>query len=78
MLNLLIKLVVENDQHVSLEDNVSRFPFIFFNLSGFSILLNHMSSQGVFTKDIYHGTVTIYDTKTISSTIRATCYARPT
>ena len=23
-----------NDQHVSLEANVSRFPFIFFNLSG--------------------------------------------
>ena len=35
-------------QHVSLEGNVSRFPFIFFNLSGLSTLLasNHMSSQG--------------------------------
>ena len=38
----------------ALKQNVSRFPFIFyfFNLSGFSILLNHMSSQGVFSKDI--------------------------
>ena len=26
-------------QHVSLEGNVSGFPFIFFNLSGFSTLL---------------------------------------
>ena len=30
---------LENDQHVSLEANVSRFSFIFFNLPGFSILL---------------------------------------
>ena len=50
----------------ALKPNVSRFPFIFFNLSGFSILLNNMSSQGVFSKDIYHATVMIYDTKTIS------------
>ena len=56
----------------ALRPNFSRFPFIFFNLSGFSILLNHMSSQGVFSKDIYHGTVMIYDAKTISCTIRAT------
>ena len=28
-----------HDQHVSPEANVSRFPFIFFNLSGFSTLL---------------------------------------
>ena len=41
-LNLRCKEVareLENDQHVSFEANVSRFPFIFFNLSGFSILL---------------------------------------
>ena len=60
----------------ALKPNVSRFPFIFFNLSGFSILLSHMSSQGVFSKDIYYGTVMIYDTKTISCTIRATYYVR--
>ena len=41
-----LKLVVkrsceelENDQHVSPEAKVSRFPFIFFNFSGFSTLL---------------------------------------
>ena len=41
-----LKLVVkkscegtENDQHDSAEANVFRFPFIFFNLSGFSTLL---------------------------------------
>ena len=48
------KEVVRNDQHVSREASVSRFPFIFVNLSGISILLNHMSSQGVFSEDIYH------------------------
>ena len=68
--------MVENDHHVSLEANVSQFPLILFNLSGFS--LNHMSSQGVFSKDIYHGTVMMYDTKTISRTIRATYYAKTT
>ena len=47
------------------------FLIFLYNLSGFSILLNHMSSQGVFSKDIYHGTVMIYDTKTMSCTIRA-------
>ena len=56
----------------ALKPNVSQFPIIFFNLSAYSILLNHMSSQGVFSKDIYHGTEMIYDTKTISCTIRAT------
>ena len=56
----------------ALKPNLSRFPFIFFNLSGFSILLNHMSSQGVVSKNIYHATVMIYDTKTISCTIGAT------
>lgn len=30
---------LENDQRVSLEANVSRSPFIFFDLSGFSIFL---------------------------------------
>ena len=70
---------LETDQHVSFEANVSRFPFIFFNLSWFSILLNAMSSQGVFySKDIHHGNVLNYDTKTISCTIRATYYARTT
>ena len=39
---------IGNDQHVSLEANVFGFPFIFFNLSGFSnlLVLNHISSQG--------------------------------
>ena len=55
---------------------VSQFPFLFFNLSGFRILLNHMSSQAVFSKDIYHDSVMIYDTKTISCTSRASYYAR--
>ena len=47
----------------ALKPNVSQFPFIFFNRPGFSILLNHMSSQGVSSKDVYHGTVMIYNTK---------------
>ena len=55
------------------------FPFIFFNLSAFTILLKHMSSQEVFAKDIYHGTIMIYDTKTLSCTTnRATHYAKTT
>ena len=62
----------------ALKPNVSRFPVFFFNLSGFSNLLNHMSYQGVFSKDIYHGSVMIYDTKTMSCTIRATYYGRTT
>ena len=40
--NLCLKEVVrelENDQHVSPVANVSRLPFIFFNLSGSSTLL---------------------------------------
>ena len=62
-----------------LEANVSRFPFIFFNLSAFIILLNHMSFQGVFIKDIYDGTIVIlYDTKTISCTIKVTYYPKTT
>ena len=52
----------------ALKLNVSRFAFIFFNRSALSTLLNHMPSQGVSTKDIYHDTVMIYDTKTISYT----------
>ena len=36
---------------VSREANISRLPFIFVNLSGISILLNHVTSQGVFKKD---------------------------
>ena len=67
-----------NDQHVSLDANVSRFSFIFFSLSGFSISLNLVSSQEVFSKDIYKGTVMIYDTKTITCAIRTTYYARTT
>ena len=47
---------------LALKPNVSQFP-VFFNRPGFSILLNHMSSQGVSSKDVYHGTVMIYDTK---------------
>ena len=47
----------------ALKPNVSRFPFIFFNRSGLCILLNHMSSQRVYSKGVYHGTVMIYDTK---------------
>ena len=62
----------------ALKQNVSWFPFIFFNRSVFSISLNHISSQGVSSKDIYHGTVMIYYTKTISCTIRATYHARTT
>ena len=70
---------LENAQHVSLEANVSPFPFIFFNLSGFSILLvTTCLLRGLFTKHIYHGTKMTYDTKTISCTIRATYYAKTT
>ena len=69
---------LENDQHVSREANVARFRFIFVNLSGINTLLNHMFSQRVFSKDIYQGTIMIYDTKTISCAIRATYYAKTT
>ena len=47
----------------ALKPNVSGFPFISFNRSGFSILLNDISSQGVSSKDVYIGSVMIYDTK---------------
>ena len=70
-----LKLVMEleNDQHVSPEANLSRFPFNIFNLSGFSTLLvTTCLLRGLFTQDFYHGTTTIYNTKTISSTVRAT------
>ena len=41
---------LENDQHVSLEANVSLFPFIFFNLSGLSTLLvtTYLLLKGLF------------------------------
>ena len=69
-LNLQCKEVVrelENDQHASLEGNVFRLPFIFFNLSGFSTLLvTTYLLRGLFTSDFYHGpTMIIYNTKTI-------------
>ena len=66
---------LENDQHVSLEANVSRFSCIFLNLSGFSILLvTKCLLRGLFTENIYHGTIMIYATKTISCTLRVTYY----
>ena len=67
-----------HDQHVSAEANVSRFPFIFFNLSGFSALLVTTCLLRLFTQDFYHGTTMIDNTKTISCTVRATYYARTT
>ena len=63
-------------QHVSPEANVSHFPFIFFNLSGFSTLLVTTCLLRLFTQDFYHGTTMIDNTKTISCTVRATYYAR--
>ena len=52
-LNLWCKEVVrelENDQHVSVEANVFRFPFLFFNLSGFSpLLVTTCLLRGLFT-----------------------------
>ena len=36
----------------ALKPNVFQFPFIFFNRPGFSSLLNHMSSEGVSSKDV--------------------------
>ena len=74
----MVKIKLSSINMSDLKPNVSRFPFIFCNFSGFRILLNHMSSQGVFSKDIYHGTVMIYDTKIVSCTIKATYYARTT
>ena len=77
-LNLWWKEVVRN-QHVSLEANVSRFPFIFFNLSGFSnLLVTACLLRVLFTYDFYHGTTMIYNTKTISCTIGATYYGKTT
>ena len=67
-----------HDQHVSPEANVSRFPFIFFNLSGFSTLLVTTCLLRLFTQDFYHGITMIDNTKTISCTVRATYYARTT
>ena len=43
-----------NDQLVSLEAKCFSICFYFFNRSGLSTLLNHMSSQGVSSKYIYH------------------------
>ena len=63
-------------QHVSPETSVSHFPFIFFNLSGFSTLLVTTCLLRLFTQDFYHGTTMIDNTKTISRTVRATYYAR--
>ena len=62
----------------ALKPNVSQFSFIFFNRPGFSVLLSHMSSQGVSSKDVYDGTIMIYDTKQYPLCIRATYYARTT
>ena len=47
---------LENYQHVIPEANVSHFPFIFFNLSGFSTLLVTTCLLRLFTQDFYHGT----------------------
>ena len=58
------------------ETNVSHFPFIFFNLSGFSTLLVTTFLLRLFTQDFYHGTTMIDNTKRISCTVRATYYAR--
>ena len=63
-------------QHVSPEASVSHFPFIFFNLSGFSTLLVITCLLRLFTQDFYHGTTMINNTKTISCTVRATYYGR--
>ena len=63
-------------QHVSPEANVSHFPFIFLNLSGFSSLLVTTCLLRLFTQGCYHGTTMIDNTKTISCTVRATYYAR--
>ena len=78
-LKLVVKEVVrelENYQHVSPEANVSHFPFIFFNLSGFSTLLVTTCLLRLFTQDFYLGTTMIDNTKSISCTVRATYYAR--
>ena len=57
---------LENDQHVSLEANVSCLPFIFFNLSGFSIFAsNHTSSQGCYLPDT--STIAVYIVYVIES-----------
>ena len=69
---------LENCQHVSPEAYVSLFPFIFFNLSGFSTLLVTTCLLRLFTQDFYHGTTMIDNTKTRSCTVRATYYARTT
>ena len=55
--------------------NMSALKLMFLD---FFFLLNHRSSQGVFSKDIYHGTIMIYDTKTISCTIRGIYYTKTT
>ena len=48
--------VKEVYQHVSPEANVSHFPFIFFNLSGFITLLVTTCLLRLFTQGFYHGT----------------------
>ena len=50
-----------------------------FNLSVFSTLLvTTCLLRWLFTQDFYDGTTTIYNTKTISCTVRATYYAKTT
>ena len=61
---------------INMSDVKSMFlDFVIF-LSIFLVLV--LSSQGVFSKDTYHCTIMIYDTKTISCTIRATYCAKTT
>ena len=47
------------------------FTLIFLGLMFYELL---RLLRGLFTEDIYHGTIMIYDTKTISCTIRAKYY----
>ena len=75
----MVKEVVrELENYVSPEANVSHFPFIFFNLSGFSTLLVTTCLLRLFTQDFYHGTAVIDNTKSISCTVRGAYYERTT
>ena len=67
-----------NDQHFSLEANVSRLPFITQSFWVYYFSSNHMSSQGAIylRRQPWHYNDLLY--QTISCAIKATYYAKTT
>ena len=72
---------LENDQQVSLEANVSRFSFIFYNLSGIKYFTsNHRSSQGaIYQRHLpWHYNDIRHQNDIVLRLIRATYYPKLT